>query len=134
MARRPRYRDRQPRADFPLDYPARLPGDLDVFRAELPPDRGVERFYDDQYEDSIRTGLSDSRYPSPASLGGSRASPWAAVRAVARMEYRSKDIYQRAFACARRSVRREVLFATRRTGKGAGAKRRQRFEDSKRRC
>jgi len=87
----------------------------------------------------IRTVLTDThpRNQTRAHLNVSRRAvlrsrtphdPWSADRLVS-----SGPLYERNFICARRSIRREVLFALKATGRGAGAPRR-RTEESKVRC
>jgi len=125
---------------YPLDDPARP----SVTRSERFPDLGESRF---QYDPLIRTGLGASgtlrvsRQPPPV-LGGSRYSPQVAVRATGRSRvdrsFRtvlySKQLLPRALACAKRAIRKEVLFALNRRGKGSGATRRFRRVDSSFRC
>lgn len=92
----------------------------------------------------IRTVLAEPApgFVSPPRRGKPR-SPLVSVRATDRSsDYQAKrftwnptalhpELTQRSIHCARRGIRREVLFATRRTGKGAKAPRRR---QSKTRC
>lgn len=71
-------------------------------------------------------------------------SPWAQARATARSRMYGhkllsevidvKSLPARSFACARRGIRRQVLFALRNTGRGAGAVKRRRSRSSSYRC
>lgn len=117
-------------ADVVLDDPARL------FEGRSDPG-------DDQYEDLIHTGLSDSRVPSRGDFPV-RSSPWVVSRATYRSRFQPgrlvstvvepPQLLERAVACAKRTIRREVLFALRKRGKGSGAKRRKRSFLSHWRC
>lgn len=84
---------------------------------------------------SIRTVLEISspprraKYPAPSR--GKRQSPQLAVRATGRSTDRqirspflnatmlTPELTERALVCARRNIRREVIFAQRKTGKGS---------------
>lgn len=100
---------------------------------------------DASVDDLIHTGLSDSGVPRPSHLRGVMRSPWAQARAQQRVQTFQRvylrepygptpQLPQRALSCARRSIRREVLFALKRTSKGAGAKKRRRDFNSRHRC
>lgn len=96
---------------------------------------------------SISTGLNDSRRASPGPRPSARSFPGRSslfsVRASMRSRWqprnlvdviRGKELYERALVCARRSVRKEVLFALGRSGRGSRSPRRVRREDSGFRC
>lgn len=71
----------------------------------------------------IRTGLSHSRR-LPQDLAGVLPSPIVGARASLRSRSVSgSPMFQRALDCANRSIRKEVLFALRRTAKGARSRR-----------
>lgn len=90
----------------------------------------------------IRTVLVDSVY-QPRPQRGRPNSPVAQARATGRSSDRrirspflnatmlTPELTERALICARRGIRKEVLFATKRTGKGAKSPKRYR---SKVRC
>lgn len=83
-----------------------------------------------------------TRQPVPASMGTVlRDSVTSHVRASGRVgrvfptsPVLNTDMPGRSFACARRSIRREVLFATRSTGAGARSRVRLRARSSSYRC
>lgn len=91
----------------------------------------------------IRTVLVEPAPYQPPPRRGKRQSPTVAVRATFRSTDRSTrspflnatmvspQLTERAILCAKRNIRREVIFATKRTGKGASAPRRK---PSKVRC
>lgn len=113
----------------PLDYPA------ERFSDGVPRARRPVRY------NSISTGLNDSR-PVPRSLfRGSPVSSLYPVRATFRTRsvspgldvrsvIRGKELPARALDCAKRVIRKEVLFALGRTGRGARSPRRRRRESS----
>lgn len=84
----------------------------------------------------IRTVLVEPETFSAPPRRGKRQSPTLAVRATIRStDRRTRSPYlnatmvtpqltERALECAKRSIRREVIFATRKTGKGARSPRR----------
>lgn len=84
----------------------------------------------------IRTVLIDSRY-QPRPQRGRPNSPVAPARATGRSSDRqtrspflnatllTPELTERALICARRGIRREVLFASKRTGKGAKSPKRK---------
>lgn len=79
----------------------------------------------------IRTVLVEPAIQQKPVISGSRESPLLRSRATGRSSDRltrspflnaqtvSPELTMRALECAKRSIRREVLFATRQTGKGA---------------
>lgn len=91
----------------------------------------------------IRTVLVDSSYQPPPRHRGSPRSPTVQVRATGRssdVKLRSPflnaqtitpELTERAIICAKRTIRREVLFASKKTGKGAKSPRKP---QSKVRC
>jgi len=87
----------------------------------------------------IRTVLTDThpRNQTRAHLNVSRRAVFRGRTPVNPWDpdsfHSSGPLYERNFICARRSIRREVLFALKATGRGAGAPRR-RTEESKVRC
>lgn len=98
----------------------------------------------DKYYYSISTYPNDSRrITAPVrQLGGYRKSSLYPVRATMRtrvvsslrQEIEGRRLADRALACAKRTIRKEVIFALRLTSKGAGARRRLRRFDSSTRC
>lgn len=102
----------------------------------------VEAFSNPSASPLIRTVLVDSNY-QPAPRRGIRASPVVRSRATGRSSQRrvrspflnattlTPQLTERAILCAKRTIRREVLFAVKRTGRGARSPRRPR---SKVRC
>lgn len=125
----------------PLDHPAGLPRRFSaVYGLDDPfvqpvPVRGTVR-------PLIRTVLVERSSPAPR-LRGLRPSPVLRSRASARSSQVrvrspflnatmvSPELTRRSVECAKRGIRREVLFALRRTGKGARSPRRS---PSKWRC
>jgi len=94
----------------------------------------------------IRTVLIEPEVlQPPPPRRGSQASPTAQSRATGRSSQKrvrspflnatmlTPELTERALVCARRGIRREVLFATKRTGKGSQSPRRFTFK-SKMRC
>lgn len=88
------------------DMLPRAPGQLDQERT---PHRGTARRI---------TRLAAVTQPQSARKG--RVTPFSAFFATPPLPHLQQRL-QGAFSCARRHARREVLFATRRTGKGSGA-------------
>lgn len=84
----------------------------------------------------IRTVLEIPAPPQPPPRRGSRRSPVVQVRATFRSSDRqtrspflnatavTPELTERAIICAKRTIRREVLFANKQTGKGAKAPKR----------
>lgn len=91
----------------------------------------------------IRTVLEIPSSSQPPPRRGLRSSPVVAVRATGRSSQKrvrspflnattlTPQLTERAIICAKRTIRREVLFARKRTGKGARSPRRR---PSKVRC
>lgn len=92
----------------------------------------------------IRTVLTDTRQATRRHLDASRRavlrsrspSPWTTgpLADFGSDVYVEKAPLQRSLTCARRTIRREVLFATRRTPAGSAAASRRRNSESKTRC
>lgn len=113
----------------PLDYPA------ERFSEGLPRSKRPVRY------NLISTGLNDSRPVPRAGFRGSARSSLFSVRATLRTRsvspgvdvrsvIRGKELPVRALDCAKRVIRKEVLFALRRTGRGSKSPRRRRRESS----
>lgn len=139
MARKNRGRGSQARLarPYPLDHTAsrsRAP-DLPSWDDESPSDfEGL--FRPIPVRPLIRTVRIDSAPPQPRLV--KRQSPLVQVRATMRSSDRAArspflnatavtpQLADRAILCAKRTIRREVIFANRKTGKGSGAPRRKR--------
>lgn len=128
---------RRNRAQGPISAPSRYPPTYSTASARLDPlDHTAEpSFSDHSTRTLMRTVLGD-RTPGLASrfspvvrsraTGRSRVvTPWEQVRLI------SPQLTNRAMVCARRTIRREVLFALKGTGKGSKSPRRPK---SKVRC
>lgn len=77
--------------------------------------------------DSLRPGTARPNSQIRATLRSRTIGPWEQISDLV------PQLTQRSYLCARRSIRREVLFAIRGTGKGAKAQRKHTAK-SKIRC
>lgn len=107
----------RPSAPYALDHPARTRTVRPLIRTVLT---------DTHPRNQTRAGLNVSR--RAVLRGRTPVNPWDPASF-----HSSGPLYERNFICARRSIRREVLFALNATGRGAGAPRR-RTQESKVRC
>lgn len=97
-----------------------------------------------QYRNLIGTVLNQSRRAQVPrrQFGGLRASPLYPVRATMRSRVSAvsgqviggRQLLQRSLDCARRVIRKEVIFALGRSGQGSRAPRRRRTARSFQRC